>query len=153
MLAVLGEGGGKRFPGRLEGLDTFRDCGEGCEHSPVRKAELDPPRRRLMRNITRRLAVASPAVPLVLIALGGWTARAAAAAEGTARAVCVFSNPSFAGHCRETTDVQPGSSLRQPCEEILACLNNAACIKNYCEATTIRQGWTLDSARAADDAP
>jgi hypothetical protein len=105
-----------------------------------------------MRTITPRLAVASLAGPLVLIALGGWSPPTVAA-ESAARAVCVFSNPSFAGHCRETTDVQPGSSARQACEEILACLNNAACIKSYCEATTIRQGWALDSASLKADAP
>jgi tetratricopeptide (TPR) repeat protein len=68
-----------------------------------------------------------------------------------ARAKCVFSNPLFAGRCTETTDVSKGSSARQACEVILACLNNATCIKTYCEATTIRQGWKLDSATSVEN--
>jgi hypothetical protein len=81
------------------------------------------------------------------------TPATAATESNAAGAVCVFSNPSFAGHCKETTDVQSGSSPRQACGEILACLNNAACIKSYCDATTIRQGWVLESATAAERAP
>jgi hypothetical protein len=106
-----------------------------------------------MRKITRRLAVASFAGPLVFMTLGGWSPAPTAVGASPARAVCVFSNPSFAGRCTETTDVQSGSSPRQACEAILGCLNDAACIKSYCKATTIRQGWALDSATAADDVP
>src|SRR5258708_37090448 len=98
----------------------------------------------------RPRAVAILGGPLILITS---TLCATAAESSAARAVCAFSNPSFAGQCKETTDVRPGSSPRKACEEILACLNNAACIKSYCEATTIRQGWPRDSATAADDAP
>ena len=98
----------------------------------------------------RPRAVAILGGPLILITSTLW---ATAAESSAARAVCAFSNPSFAGQCKETTDVRPGSSPRKACEEILACLNNAACIKSYCEATTIRQGWALDSATAAEDAP
>ncbi|HXB55157.1 MAG TPA: hypothetical protein VN461_10265 [Vicinamibacteria bacterium] len=88
--------------------------------------------------------------PLILIT----ASLATTAAESSAtRALCVFSNPSFAGRCTETTDVPTGSSARQACEVVLACLNDATCIKNYCEATTIRQGWALDSATAAEAAP
>ncbi len=101
----------------------------------------------------RRLAVASLAGPLVLMTLGGWSPPAPTAAGAkAARAVCVFSNPGFAGRCTETTGVPADSSARQACEAILGCLNDAACIKSYCEATTIRLGWTLESATAANDA-
>jgi protein-disulfide isomerase-like protein with CxxC motif len=107
-----------------------------------------------MRKITRELPVASLAATLVLMTLGGWSPPPpTAAGASAARAVCVFSNPSFAGRCTETTDVQPGSSPRRACEAILGCLNDTACIKSYCEATTIRQGWALESATPADAPP
>lgn len=63
-----------------------------------------------------------------------------------ASALCVFANPGYAGRCTETADLPEGSSPREACEAILACLNDASCVKNWCGATTIRQGWTLESA-------
>jgi len=66
---------------------------------------------------------------------------------GTALALCVFSNPGFAGKCTESADVVEGSSAREACEAILACLGGSTCIKTYCGGTTIRQGWVLESAR------
>jgi hypothetical protein len=67
--------------------------------------------------------------------------------------VCVFRNTGFAGSCTETTDVPEDSSPRQACELILSCLNDARCVKAYCNSTTIRQGWTLESAKAAQAQP
>lgn len=69
------------------------------------------------------------------------------AEKGTESALCVFSNPAYAGQCTETAELPEGSSPRDACEAILACLNSATCLKTYCGATTIRQGWTLESAR------
>jgi hypothetical protein len=66
---------------------------------------------------------------------------------GTASALCVFAHPAYAGRCTETVPLAEGSSPRAACEQILACLNSAVCVKVYCGATTIRQGWTLVSAR------
>jgi len=66
----------------------------------------------------------------------------------SASAVCIFSNPAFAGLCTETAEVAADSSPREVCEAILECLSDPACIKTYCQATTIRQGWKLESARA-----
>jgi mono/diheme cytochrome c family protein len=62
-------------------------------------------------------------------------------------AICVFGNPGYAGRCTETAELPEGSAPREACEAILACLNSATCLKTYCGATTIRQGWTLESAR------
>jgi hypothetical protein len=63
------------------------------------------------------------------------------------KASCVFTNPAFAGKCVENTDVADGSSPTQACQAILSCLNNVDCLKTYCQATTIRSGWQLESAR------
>jgi hypothetical protein len=64
-----------------------------------------------------------------------------------AKATCVFTNPGFAGKCVENTDVADGSSPTQACEAILRCLNDVDCLKTYCQATTIRSGWKLESAK------
>lgn len=63
-------------------------------------------------------------------------------------ALCVFSNPGFSGRCTETADIREKLPPGDACEEILGCLNRAGCIKTYCGATTLRQGWRLESARA-----
>jgi hypothetical protein len=63
------------------------------------------------------------------------------------KATCVFTNPGFSGKCVENADVPDGSSPTQACEAILSCLNNVDCLKTYCQATTIRSGWQLASAR------
>jgi mono/diheme cytochrome c family protein len=62
-------------------------------------------------------------------------------------ALCVFSQASIAGRCTESPVLPMGTSARAVCEGILACLNDPACIKTHCGATTIRGGWTLESAR------
>lgn len=64
-----------------------------------------------------------------------------------AKATCVFSNPGFSGKCVENADVPDGSSPAQACQAILQCLNNVDCLKTYCQATTIRSGWKLESAK------
>jgi hypothetical protein len=64
------------------------------------------------------------------------------------RATCVFTNPAFSGKCVETADVPSGGSAQQACESILRCLNDNGCVKTYCQATTIRSGWRLESATA-----
>ena len=63
------------------------------------------------------------------------------------KATCVFTNPAFAGKCVENADVADGSSPAQACESILQCLNDVDCLKTYCQATTIRSGWKLESAK------
>jgi hypothetical protein len=94
----------------------------------------------------RRIALA--AVVLFCVAHRGSTAAAAAqGASPAAQATCVFTNPAYSGKCVETTSVQGGSSAQQSCEVILQCLNNVDCLKTYCQATTVRTGWKLESAK------
>ena len=60
--------------------------------------------------------------------------------------VCGFRNASHAGLCEERTPYVKGKALDALCKPILDCLNDTRCIKTYCGATTIRQGWVLESA-------
>ena len=63
--------------------------------------------------------------------------------------VCGFRNQSYAGLCEEQAPYEQGKKLEALCKPILDCLNDTRCIKTYCGATTIRQGWTLESAKRA----
>ncbi len=74
-------------------------------------------------------------------------ARGPAAPPPPPSASCVFTNPAFAGKCVEDASIAPGRSPLQTCETILRCLNDVQCLKTYCQATTIRTGWKLESAR------
>ena len=92
------------------------------------------------------------AVLLLLVAhRGSPSARASAPPPpppaATATATCVFVNPAFSGKCTETAAVADGSTPAQACQVILSCLNSVDCLKTYCSATTVRQGWTLESAK------
>jgi len=49
--------------------------------------------------------------------------------------------------CVENVDVAEGSSPAQACQSVLQCLNDVDCLKTYCQATTIRNGWKLESAK------
>jgi len=72
-----------------------------------------------------------------------------AAPPAPQRVTCTFVNASYSGKCVETAEVASGSSPTQACESILRCLNDVGCVKTYCQATTIRSGWRLDSATPA----
>jgi hypothetical protein len=61
--------------------------------------------------------------------------------------VCGFRNPSYAGLCEEKTPFVKGKELEEICKPILDCLNDTRCVRTYCGSTTIRQGWTLESAK------
>jgi hypothetical protein len=63
--------------------------------------------------------------------------------------VCGFRNASYAGLCEERAPYEKGKKLEAICKPILDCLNDTRCIKTYCGATTIRQGWVLESATRA----
>jgi hypothetical protein len=95
--------------------------------------------------------VAFAAVLLLLVALGSSPATVASVASNAppppATATCVFVNPAFAGKCVETAAASDGSTPQQACQVILQCLNSVDCLKTYCQATTVRQGWTLESAK------
>ena len=66
------------------------------------------------------------------------------------RVTCSFSHPAYSGYCKETEDVPDRSSPAAVCEGILACLNNTACSKTYCNATTLRGGWKLEKAESPE---
>ena len=75
-----------------------------------------------------------PAVPL-----------ASGAAEQTPRKVTsAFSNPAYSGWCRVTEAVPGDATPAGVCGSVLACLNDSACTKAYCNATEIRGGWKLE---------
>jgi len=61
--------------------------------------------------------------------------------------VCEFRNPAHAGSCEERTPYVKDKKLEAVCKPILDCLNNVRCTKTYCGATTVRRGWTLESAK------
>jgi hypothetical protein len=86
---------------------------------------------------------------LLLVLVPGARPATSQGAATAGKATCVFSNPAFAGKCVENVDISKGSSAKQACESILNCLNNTGCLKTYCQATTVRTGWKLESAKAA----
>jgi hypothetical protein len=69
-----------------------------------------------------------------------------AIAQSTIQVTCAFANPAYAGECVERATRAEREKPAAACRPILDCLNNPQCVKNYCQATTIRQGWTLKKA-------
>ena len=61
--------------------------------------------------------------------------------------MCGLRNQAYTGLCEERTPYVKGKQPQALCKPILDCLNDTRCIKTYCGATTIRQGWTLESAK------
>jgi hypothetical protein len=92
----------------------------------------------------RRIALVLAA--LLLVAHRGSTVAAQAAAPPK-QVTCVFTNPAYSGKCTETASVAEGSTAAQACQSILQCLNDVGCLKTYCQATTVRSGWKLESAK------
>jgi hypothetical protein len=78
------------------------------------------------------LILASPALPL-----------SSKAAERQ-RTTCALSNPAYSGWCRVTEAVPADSTPAAVCASVLACLNDTACTRTYCNATEIRGGWKLE---------
>jgi hypothetical protein len=61
--------------------------------------------------------------------------------------VCGFKTLGYTGLCEERTPYEKDKKLEAICKPILDCLNDSRCVKTYCGATTIRKGWTLESAK------
>jgi hypothetical protein len=100
--------------------------------------------------VRRMPAIRFTLAAFLLLLLGLWLREAALAAPSAApspTATCVFSNPAFAGKCVENAAVAAGSNEQKACESILQCLNDSRCAKTYCQATEIRTGWKLESAK------
>jgi hypothetical protein len=83
---------------------------------------------------------------LLLLTLAVTRARAASGDSG-ATATCIFTNPAYSGSCTQSTPIAAGSTAAQACQSVLSCLNNVQCEKTYCNATTVRGGWKLESAK------
>jgi hypothetical protein len=69
----------------------------------------------------------------------------AAPSPAPATATCTFTNPGYSGKCVETVATQ-GGTANAACKDVLSCLNAPMCLKTYCQATTIRTNWKLESA-------
>ena len=107
-----------------------------------------------MQNRSRiSLGLSVVAAALLIFTSRGAASTAAAASSPAGPATCVFSNPAFAGKCSQTTNVPAGSSAQQACESILRCLNDTGCLKTYCQATTIRSGWKIESVQTGGATP
>ena len=96
-----------------------------------------------------RLAAAGLIAVVVSAAAVSLTAGRPAMQSQEQPVVCAFRNPSYTGLCEERTPYETGKKLEAICKPILDCLNDTRCIKTYCGATTIRQGWVLESATRA----
>jgi hypothetical protein len=71
-----------------------------------------------------------------------------ASTPGVAATVtCAFSHPSYSGWCRVTRGLSTGAGAKRFCSQALACLNDVRCTRTYCNATTIRGGWKLESVQ------
>ena len=95
-------------------------------------------------GIPRRLVWA--VALLLTLALGRGRAASGDSPSG-ATATCVFTNPAYSGSCTQSTPIAAGSTAVQACQSVLSCLNNVQCEKTYCNATTVRGGWKLESAK------
>lgn len=60
---------------------------------------------------------------------------------------CTLSNPRYAGSCVEQVTPTGKQTPVEACRVVLGCLNNPQCVKTYCNATTVRGGWTLVEPR------
>jgi hypothetical protein len=65
---------------------------------------------------------------------------------------CVFEHSRYAGSCVEEVTPAENQTHLQACQAILGCLNNPQCVASYCQATTLRGGWTLVSPKPAPQA-
>lgn len=70
-----------------------------------------------------------------------------------ALALCVLANEGVAGPCTETATLDGTLSVSAACGAILACLNDPQCGRTYCQGTSMRHGWRLESSRRATVQP
>lgn len=88
----------------------------------------------------RRSSEAAPASPLPR-----------PAADPSPTVTCSFSHPSYSGMCKQSEALPKGTTGKEACESILSCLNDSRCIKTYCDATTIRGGWKLETVEVTPE--
>lgn len=105
------------------------------------------PARRSTRQATR--FVLALVCTLASLFVAAPSSRAASESADTYTAECSFTNPAYSGQCTVSEETQRSVSVRDACNRVLSCLNDNRCVtKTYCNATTIRSGWKLVSARA-----
>ncbi len=92
------------------------------------------------------LVLASALVAATAGAASGPRAASQQPPQPSIAVTCTLANPSYAGDCVEKTTRTEKEKPAAACRPILDCLNNPNCVKNYCQSTTIRQGWTLKKA-------
>ena len=73
------------------------------------------------------------------------------AADPSPTVTCSFSHPSYSGLCKQSETLAKDTTGKETCEGILSCLNDSRCIKTYCDATTIRGGWKLESVEVTPE--
>jgi hypothetical protein len=94
-------------------------------------------------------------IALVLVAAAGGLSLAESPPQSTPKpsetytVECSFSNPGYSGYCGVSEKVSRSVSPGAACQNVLSCLNNSQCTKTYCNATTIRGGWKLESAKGS----
>lgn len=97
---------------------------------------------------TRPLTVVALAL---LVTVGSWAGSpagaASPAADGSQIVSCAFSNPAYSGLCKQRVPLPKDATAEQACQSVLSCLNNSQCVETYCNATTTRGGWKLQSAK------
>jgi hypothetical protein len=86
-------------------------------------------------------------VALALFAARGGSGSGASPTPGRS-ITCELSNPAYSGWCRVTEKLTGNATPASTCEGVLACLNDANCVKTYCNATTTRGGWKLEGIRS-----
>ena len=84
---------------------------------------------------------------ILSLALAATCLAARAAQAPPLKVTCTFSNPAFAGSCVITTTRKEKQKPAAACKPLLDCLNNPLCGRGDCQATSIRQGWKLVSAK------
>jgi len=88
------------------------------------------------------------ALAVVLLVAGGTASSARQNRKAPApQATCVLTNPAYSGACTQTTPLEAGSTPAKACQAVVDCLNNVDCLKTYCNATTVRTGWKLESSK------
>ena len=104
------------------------------------------------RAVMRTVILAVLSVVAVGVLAGGQPAPAQASPASSGQdkeppVVCGFRNTAYAGLCEERVPYVKAKKLEAMCQPVLDGLNNIRCIKTCCRATTVRQGWTLESAK------
>ena len=100
----------------------------------------------------RRCLPLVPALLAVLAVAGLASAPSAGSStppDAPASVTCSFSNPAYAGWCRQNASIPKDGTAEQVCNGILRCLNDTQCNATYCSATTLRGGWKLEAVEVA----